>query len=105
MNLLNDGISRISAVMLLCALLCFAHLAQAQTASAASAPSFDHSKTGFLLKDVHFTLKCEQCHVDGIFKNTPKFCSGCHATGTRVAATPRPINHVPTSSECDTCHN
>ncbi len=111
MNLLNVGISRISAVMLMCAMLCFALLAQAQSAAAsvpspASAPPFDHSKTGFVLKDVHYTLKCEQCHVDGIFKNTPKKCSGCHATGTRVAATPRPNNHVPlpANSECDTCH-
>jgi hypothetical protein len=102
MNLLNVGISRISAVMLLCAILCLAQLVQAQPV--AGAPPFDHSKTGFLLRDVHYTLKCEQCHVDGIFKNTPKVCSGCHATGTRVAATPKPINHVPTTNECDTCH-
>jgi hypothetical protein len=78
------------------------------TTSAYSAPtnkaSFDHSKTGFILKDVHATLKCEQCHVQGIFKNTPKDCAGCHATGTRVGATPKPINHVATTSSCDTCH-
>ena len=107
MILLNDWISRISAVMLACALLCFALFAQAAPAApAASASPFDHSTTGFVLRDVHFTLKCEQCHVDGIFKNTPKKCSGCHATGTRVGAMPRPINHVPlpASSECDTCH-
>ncbi len=104
MNLLNVGISRISAVILLCAMFCFALVAQALTAPAASAPSFDHSKTGFLLKDVHFTLKCEQCHVDGIFKNTPKDCSGCHSTGTRVAATPKPVSHIPTTAACDTCH-
>src|SRR5512146_2961915 len=34
-------------------------------------PPFDHAKTGFLLRDVHTTLRCEQCHVDGVFKNTP----------------------------------
>lgn len=102
MNLLNVGIGRISAVMLMCAMFCFAQVSQAQPV--ASAPPFDHSRTGFLLKDVHFTLKCEQCHVDGIFKNTPKTCSGCHATGTRVAATPQPTNHVPTTSDCGACH-
>ena len=105
MNLLNDGISRISAVMLVCALFCFALFAQAAPAApAASAPPFDHSRTGFILKDVHLTLKCEQCHVDGIFKNTPKVCSGCHTLGTRVASKPKPINHVPTTAECDSCH-
>ena len=64
----------------------------------------DHSRTGFVLRDVHATLKCEQCHVEGIFKNTPKNCSGCHAIGTRVASKPQPVNHVPTTAECDTCH-
>ncbi len=64
----------------------------------------DHSKTGFVLRDVHATLQCEQCHVEGIFKNTPKYCSGCHNTGTRVGAKPKPVNHVPTTAECDTCH-
>lgn len=81
-------------------------------AAPAAAPSvrdtsktpFDHSRTGFVLRDIHTTLKCEQCHIDGIFKNTPKYCSGCHAIGTRVAAKPKPINHVPTHDECDTCH-
>lgn len=67
-------------------------------------PPFDHAKTGFLLRDVHATLRCEQCHVDGIFKNTPKDCGGCHAIGSRVAATPKPVNHVQTTSSCDTCH-
>ena len=90
------GSAEISAVMLLCAMFCLAQLVQAQPV--AGAPPFDHSKTGFLLRDVHDTLKCEQCHVDGIFKNTPKVCSGCHATGTRVAAKPKPINHVPTTA-------
>ncbi|MFZ2162683.1 MAG: hypothetical protein WAW02_10745 [Sideroxyarcus sp.] len=102
MNLLNGGIGRISAVMMVCVMFCFAHLVQAQPVL--SAPPFDHSRTGFLLKDVHFTLKCEQCHIDGIFKNTPKACSGCHSTGTRVAATPQPKNHVPTPSDCNACH-
>jgi hypothetical protein len=102
MNQTESGISRITAVLIICAMLLFTHLVQAQ--SVASAPEFDHSKTGFILRDVHNTLKCEQCHVEGIFKNTPKVCSGCHTLGTRVASKPKPINHVPTTSECDTCH-
>ncbi len=66
--------------------------------------NFDHSRTGFVLRDVHTTLRCEQCHVEGIFKNTPKDCAGCHAIGTRVGATPKPVNHVQTNLPCDTCH-
>ncbi|WP_150102966.1 cytochrome c3 family protein [Sideroxydans lithotrophicus] len=96
-----------AAAMLLLLTIGFSPFAQAAPAAKAK-NSFDHSKTGFILKDVHATLKCEQCHVDGIFKNTPKDCAGCHSAGTRVAATPRPINHVPISNinnnACDTCH-
>lgn len=84
------------------ALLTIGFVNFAQAASASS--TFDHSKTGFVLSGVHLTLKCEQCHVDGIFKNTPKDCAGCHSVGTRVGAKPRPINHVPTTAACDTCH-
>jgi hypothetical protein len=72
--------------------------------TAAGATPFDHAKTGYILRDVHTTLRCEQCHVDGIFKNTPRECAGCHAVGTRVGATPRPINHVQTTLPCDQCH-
>jgi predicted CXXCH cytochrome family protein len=78
--------------------------ASTQAPATTQVPPFDHAKTGFLLRDVHTTLRCEQCHVDGVFKNTPKECAGCHAIGSRVAATPRPINHVQTTQPCDTCH-
>lgn len=99
---IDVGMRRIRLAILVCATFLLASMVQAQ--SAPSAPRFDHAKTGFLLRDVHTTLRCEQCHVDGIFKNTPKDCAGCHATGTRVGATPKPLNHIPTTQPCDTCH-
>lgn len=102
MKLTDCWIGKITAAMLVCMMLCFAPLIQAKPVPVA--PTFDHSKTGFLLRDVHTTLKCEQCHVDGIFKNTPKDCAGCHSLGSRVAATPKPVNHVQTNKACDSCH-
>ncbi len=102
MRLINDVIGRISACVMLGVLLSFAHVVQAK--SVANGPQFNHSKTGYVLKDVHGTLRCEQCHLEGIFKNTPKECSGCHAIGTRVSAKPKPINHIPTTDRCDACH-
>jgi hypothetical protein len=80
----------------------FSPIVQAQTVS--DAVPFDHNKTGFVLKDVHATLKCEQCHVEGIFKNTTRDCAGCHSIGSRVAAKPKPVNHVVTNKPCETCH-
>ena len=102
----NNKIVGIAATLLMALMLSFSLLSSAAQTDPAKAP-FDHTKTGFVLKDVHKTLKCEQCHVDGIFKNTPKDCAGCHATGTRVGAKPKPLNHVPTmpaNAPCDTCH-
>lgn len=91
------------SAMLVVLLISFSGIAHAAQTAPGNA-SFDHMKTGFILKDVHAILKCEQCHVDAIFKNTPKDCAGCHSIGTRVGAQPKPINHVPTTSACDTCH-
>ena len=78
---------------------------QAEIKAISGNTSFDHSRTGFILRDIHTTLRCEQCHVGEIFKGTPKECSGCHTIGSRVAATPKPINHVSTNAACDTCHS
>jgi len=95
-------IIEITSAVLLCTMFCFAPIAQAEPVP--NALTFDHMKTGFILKGVHTTLRCEQCHVDGIFKNTTKDCAGCHSVGSRVGATPKPVNHVQTTSSCDTCH-
>src|ERR1035437_8345199 len=96
----NNRMIQMAAAMLMAVTLSFSSLAQAEANNSA----FDHNQTGFILKDVHLTLKCEQCHVDGIFKNTPTYCAGCHAGGTRVAATPQPLNHVQSTAPCETCH-
>ena len=98
----NNKVVELLGAMLAYMMFCFAPLVQAEPI--VSTLTFDHSKTGFLLRDVHTTLRCEQCHVDGIFKNTPKECAGCHSIGSRVGATPKPVNHVQTNFACDTCH-
>ncbi len=99
----SNDVVKMAAGMLVALMFGFSFFATAAQAVTVE-NNFDHSKTGFVLRQVHATLKCEQCHVDGIFKNTPKDCAGCHNTGTRVAALPKPINHIPTTFPCDTCH-
>lgn len=95
-------ITKITLSLVMLALWCFALTTRAETVS--DSTPFNHSKTGFVLRDVHTTLRCEQCHVGGIFKNTPKECAGCHSIGSRVGATPKPVNHVQTTFSCDVCH-
>ena len=63
----------------------------AQPAAAATAPitvPFDHLTTGFELDGVHRDLPCEFCHLNAVFKGTPRDCGTCHITG----------------SQCDRCH-
>ncbi len=61
--------------------------------------TFDHAKSAFPLKGKHQQVKCEQCHVNNVFKGTPTTCVACHkqddahngAFGTDCAAC-----HTPT---------
>jgi len=66
---------------------------------------FDHVRTGFLLTGAHATLPCETCHIQGIFKGTPKKCETCHTQGSRIQTiTFKPTNHIMTTQACDQCH-
>ena len=80
---------------------------QALAQSQATARNFDHLKTGFPLTGVHGPAKCESCHINGVFKGTPKDCATCHTSGSRLARSNViiPTNHIPTQQTCDTCHN
>jgi hypothetical protein len=76
----------------------------------ASAPSdaqesdFDHTESRFLLTGSHENVRCEACHIAGIFQGTPTDCAFCHdGTGMR-AESGKPLDHVPTSNRCEDCH-
>jgi hypothetical protein len=66
--------------------------------------AFDHVSTGFPLTGQHQSTRCEDCHVRGIFKGTPRQCAACHSPGTLVTAVIIPNNHFPASQPCSTCH-
>ncbi len=101
-QIINKVVARVLYILL--GVMCSSLLAQAETVPVTGSVPFNHTQTGFVLRDIHTTLKCEQCHVGGVFKGTPKECAGCHTIGSRVGATPKPINHVQTTFSCDTCH-
>ena len=65
---------------------------------------FDHSKTGFSLAGSHIQARCASCHVDGIFKGTPRDCASCHVAGNRMGALSKTTKHIPTVAQCDRCH-
>jgi hypothetical protein len=68
------------------------------------AAAFDHVRAGFPLTGVHERVPCESCHIQGVFRGTPKDCSTCHSPGSRRATSVKPTNHIPTVQSCDTCH-
>ncbi len=99
---------RIAPLALALLVLLFA-LGTAQHAAAAEAPSitvsFDHLPTGFELDGVHRDLPCESCHLNAVFKGTPRDCGTCHIKGSPFNATPKTANHIPTTNYCAACHN
>src|SRR5260370_39484297 len=50
--------------------------------------AFDHLSTGFELDGVHRALPCESCHLNAVFKGTPRTCGLCHITGSVYNAPP-----------------
>ena len=67
--------------------------------------TFDHVQTGFPLLGAHAQADCQTCHLQGIFKGTPRQCEYCHTQGSRIASTFKPANHPVTSLPCTQCHN
>jgi hypothetical protein len=65
---------------------------------------FNHLSTGFPLTGAHEQAKCESCHVNGIFKGTPKACLDCHGPGARISTVTMPQNHIPVMEACTVCH-
>jgi hypothetical protein len=84
-------------------------LVPASQAEAASAPpitvAFDHLPTGFELDGVHRDLPCESCHLNAVFKGTPRDCGTCHVKGSLFNATPKTTTHIPSTNYCAACHN
>jgi len=64
----------------------------------------DHLRTGFALLGRHAQIECQECHVQGVFKGTPRQCQLCHTQGSRTATTFKPVNHVITTQPCELCH-
>ncbi len=58
---------------------------------------FDHDKTRFALRGKHAPpLKCESCHKDTRFKETPTACIGCHKKDDK--------HEVTLGEKCADCH-
>jgi hypothetical protein len=89
------------------AVTCVLLSAQAQAVGAAQPITlpFDHLPTGFELDGVHRDLPCEACHLNAVFKGTPRNCGTCHIMGSLFNATPKTTTHILSTNNCAACHN
>jgi hypothetical protein len=67
------------------------------TATWASAPGFNHSRTAFPLTGSHARVDCASCHTGGRFEGTAAQCASCHATDS-------PHGTQFQGQECGACH-
>jgi hypothetical protein len=74
-------------------------------AQSAFRSGFDHFTTSWPLDGAHQNADCETCHVEGIFKGTPRECAACHNRGGLVKATAPPRNHIRSTAQCQDCHS
>src|SRR5581483_7318095 len=65
--------------------------------------TFDHSKGRFPLTGAHLSVRCAQCHQNGLFTGTPTACAGCHLPDFQKTTNP---NHVAAGfpQDCAVCH-
>lgn len=58
--------------------------------------NFDHDKTKFKLRFKHDEAKCDKCHINGKYKDTPMLCNSCHQKDDKHKGKFGP--------KCETCH-
>lgn len=58
---------------------------------------FEHDKTDFPLKGVHKKTRCDACHINKKYKDTPKACISCHKIND--------VHRGGFGDKCATCHN
>ncbi len=97
------AVRRFASAVLVGALL-LAGLSALSGAAMAQQPTFDHLATGYLLTGAHEIVRCETCHIKGIFKGTPRECGVCHVQSNPRGAVAKPDNHIQTSEACSVCH-
>ena len=56
--------------------------------------AYDHNVSDYLLKGRHLDLKCEECHVQGVFAGTRTECFSCH----------RDPHQGRFGQDCESCH-
>ncbi len=59
--------------------------------------TFDHNLAAFKLTGAHVNVACSSCHVNGVFKGTPKDCYSCHKQNDH--------HNSQLGANCGACHS
>ncbi len=64
--------------------------------------TFNHNAV-FALVGVHATQACAACHINNVYRGTPRACAGCHLPSYNATRNP---NHVSAGfpTTCESCH-
>lgn len=98
---LNNNAKLKAKLLLLTALLIMTVIFAPQGNGATLKRNFDHFNTGFPLSGAHVRTGCEDCHLQGLFRGTPKNCTGCH-NGQQAPG--KGTRHIVSDHNCDNCH-
>lgn len=101
---INTNQKRSFALFLAASIGCLALVTGSAFAESNARSGFDHFTTGWPLDGAHRRADCESCHVAGIFKGTPRQCVACHSQAGLVKATPVPLKHIRSTTQCQECH-
>lgn len=58
---------------------------------------FDHNLSAFKLEGQHAQVRCEQCHLNNVYKGTPTDCYSCHKQDDE--------HNGQFGTDCAACHN
>ena len=58
---------------------------------------FDHNLAAFKLEGGHVEVRCEQCHINNVFKGTPSDCYSCHKNDDE--------HNGQFGTKCEVCHS
>ncbi len=105
----NRAVRRGIIVIALLATALLVLLPSSRAAAAGAAPitlSFDHLSTGFELDGVHRDLPCESCHLNAVFKGTPRKLRHLPHHGFGLSTRRRRRRRTSRArNNCAACHN
>ena len=103
-NKVISGQGLLSLRLTLTALLMLGGLYAGSTTALEIGPDFDHDDMRFPLDFTHAVVRCEACHVQGVFVGTPTQCARCHSLSGRINASAPTSQHIRVIGECEVCH-